>query len=335
MKTLTIMWLSLPALIVPMSRRAFYGLTILAILQSASLPALSWDYDRPIISQEMPTGAVRDIVARAEQAARQQNMIEAGQFLAAAVSLCPSNTAADLTLGNDDDGPLSLQLHFIRLQYLNLAEHFFSAALAGECRALLTNYADVAQGRGWEQYKNLAHMACAYYKNKGRLREAFDLYRQLLTYDPEDQRSVRAFIALVREARVPLDDLRAVVMHITRSCHTLPAETSLLQCWVQEREGKLSLATMLAWFDTYPHASFETLQEALQLAALCLDPANPAELREYCLALTRTALRQPGDETHIATIACIINEKKKIEAIMNWSEDKAPVPILVQRQRGE
>ena len=72
----------------------------------------------------------------------------------------------------------------------------------------------------------------------------------------------------------------------------------------------------LAFLDQYPDTGEKFLLEAIDIARANINPEHPAQIREFYDALTTLALRQPGDEAHIKTVATILNEKQKLETIM-------------------
>lgn len=276
-----------------------------------------------MISEEVGDPAVRAVLKNAEELAFSERLREAGMEVARAIEMTATNAQADLAIGNPVEGPFSLQLQSMRLHYLSRAERFAGPAVAQDCREVATRYAAAARGQNWAYYKHILRLICSYYSVTKNDHAALATFRELLAYDPKDENSLRAFSRFLKDAQLPAKTLREAVRTVGQITGTTSPEAGLLECRLRDRDGKLTLDLITAWMDAHPDAALALIQEAVGLATPRLDPAKPEQLRTYCLTLARLALRQPGDEAHVATIAYLINEKKRIEVIMGQPYEQA------------
>ena len=71
----------------------------------------------------------------------------------------------------------------------------------------------------------------------------------------------------------------------------------------------------MQYLKDYPNASAEGVN-ALDVATGAIDAAKPEQIRELYTTMTTVVLRQPSDEEHMQLVAHILNEKKKLEALI-------------------
>jgi hypothetical protein len=66
----------------------------------------------------------------------------------------------------------------------------------------------------------------------------------------------------------------------------------------------------------YPTARFEQVREAVDLARAALDAADTRQVRSYYTTIVTAGLKQPNDAAALPTLAYLINEKKRLEAVL-------------------
>jgi len=74
--------------------------------------------------------------------------------------------------------------------------------------------------------------------------------------------------------------------------------------------------TALQFLKDYPNADAKSLLSTLKRATGAINAAKPEQIRELYTAMTTVVLRQPSDEEHVQLVAHILNEKKKLEALI-------------------
>ena len=267
-------------------------------------------------TEDVNSPALVEKMGRVESLGRARKYQEAASALGELLAITNADARAELDQPNAHDGPLDLQLMIERCRYLEMCgEHGQSAEL---CRALEQKYAEAAAGKQWESYARSFlyrdHTVQGWWKSPA----ALALIEQALDHYPTYSWAMGDYLQIsynLRETR-GLADARSRFAAYESAGGARNAKIDLNYLKILAADGADAFARAMAFLDEYPDTGEKFLLEAIDIARANINPEQPAQIREFYDALTTLALRQPGDEAHIKTVATILNEKQKLETIM-------------------
>jgi hypothetical protein len=287
--------------------------TILTVTSAYALlrPGTVWytaeDVNHPVLVEKMAT---------VEALGRERKYLAAANALGELLATTNEAARAELDQSNAHDGPLDLQLTIERCRYLGMCgEHGQSAEL---CRALEAKYTHAAAGKQWESYARSfiyrAHVVPGWWKSPA----ALALIEQALDHYPTYAWAMGDYVQVsynLRETKgLAAARSRFAAYESAGGEHSAKIDLNYLK--ILAADGADPFTRALDFLDQYPDTTEKFLLEAIDIARANINPEQPEQIRQFYNALTALALRQPGDEQHIKTVATILNEKQKLETIM-------------------
>ncbi|MCX7004748.1 MAG: hypothetical protein NTV22_15955 [bacterium] len=183
-----------------------------------------------------------------------------------------------------------------------------------EIERVLATYAEPARGKRWPDYKALHDrlifvFSCNRQNPQGSYAQS--LCARGVCYDPTDPLRMACLLQFLENASTnEVNEWLAVYQG-----PPFP-ELILFQARQARRAGGSAFPFALQCLATFPTSSFEIIRTAVKYARAALDAANVKQVRSYYMAIVTAGLRQNNDEQSLPCIAFLINEKKRLEAVM-------------------
>ncbi|MCX7005260.1 MAG: hypothetical protein NTV22_18585 [bacterium] len=270
----------------------FHSYTIVFLLAVNSVRA----FDNPVLAAA--------INATAQQAARQE-------YVAAATALAPllTNTVYETEFAQawcTQREPCAVYYHNQCFWWLQCAGQNVGT---DEINRVLATYAAPARGQRWPAYKWLHDrllVACA--RDPWAKRAACE---RVVRYDPTDPLRMATLLHVLADA--PTNEVAQWL-----AVYQGPAfpELLLLQARRAQRAGGSAFPFAIECLAAFPTARFDQVREAVELARAALDAANAQQVRSYYTTIVTASLKQANDAACLPTLAYLINEKKRLEAVL-------------------
>ncbi len=255
------------------------------------------------------------IIDQANELVKSKNFSQAAEKLLEAINIENPEAKAELNEFKDKwSGPYKLKLYSDRLWYLKKSYKEKSPEFGAEVQAVIDEYNEEAQGKNWNAYKWLFLRLADYHKaNKNGIKEA-DAHEKRYLYNPNDQRSLIAYLYyLLKNNPSKIDEV--IVIYKEAGGEDFGG-LALFNCKRIEKQGENPFNALVEMLKKYPTSNFRQLKDAMEMLRQNLDPEKPQQINKYYNTLKILAIKQPSNEKSITAIAYILNEKKKLEAIM-------------------
>jgi hypothetical protein len=177
--------------------------------------------------------------------------------------------------------------------------------------AMLSRHAEAARGKRWFGYKclinRLAHVAP---KDASVQRANIE---RILDYDPADA----FFLTFYFHWSLPdMTNTRPRIAAYYSAGGAPFPDLLLYQARQASHTDGDAFPFAMRFLAQYPTARFEQVREAVELARAALDAADTRQVRSYYTTIVTAGLKQPNDAAALPTLAYLINEKKRLEAVL-------------------
>ena len=255
-----------------------------------------------------------------EQLAAQGRFAHAATGILGTVESAAGAANVELLAPDAAQGSLGFQLAVARIDYLGTASRWQDGSIPAQIQATLAKHIDDARGKRWPFYLTLCRQLITSYNILRDINGVYSAYQTLLAYDPVNEESMGAYVRWCVGQGKKLDG-RAILQQIQQyesAGGTLTPEIAMAKIKIQENVDAQAdvFPAGLNWLQTYPGASPDLVREAVDFVRLRLDASRPDRIREFYQTLTVLAIKQPGDDDRVGLTAHILNERKKLEAIM-------------------
>jgi hypothetical protein len=228
----------------------------------------------------------------------------------------------ELDAANASAGPLAFQMEVACALYRGLATHWGDPSEAEAVKGLLDLYHDKTGAATWPGTARLYGMLLSEtsYKYTLSAADAQALYEEWLTRDPRNAEALKNYVNWAMSAAA-LADYAQVLAKIdafeSSGGRMTPAlELTRLKFRKVSQPYESVLDDALTWLQAHPAEPVRLVTDALTLARGELDAAHPDQVRRYYANLTGLALKQPSSDDRVPLTALILNEKRKLEAVM-------------------
>ena len=271
-----------------------------------------------VVCEALPfirSAQLSNAVTQAESFAAKGNFVDAALCLENALVLETPDALKDLAeIKLDNCGPYRLHLVMMRFQYLFRAGKTRNEALYAEIKDTIDNYKEMDVAATWYTIKDLYWRIADYgraTKNMPLVREA---HEAVMSADPSDTPHTAALLELLLSEDPAAMD---TVLQTYRAAGGADVwSIDFIMCRkVQAADGDV-VSTGIALLKKHSDIPIEPMKELFALMRSQLSADDVTMLRQYYSALNTLAIRQESDESSVAKIAYILNEKKKLETIM-------------------
>jgi len=293
-----------------------YVIFILAVscFMSANLSAM------PIIRNAELSNAV----TQAEILFAEKAYLDAAQAYLTAINLTNADAQAEL---NERKGyslcPYALVLYAQRLHSLKEAKHCRQKSFGNECIQILDKFKTQASAKKWNEYMVVYDYLMKHYKINNNKSMTINTFEEALDYKPIHHNTCYYIDYLMTYAPNPIDNntiykIETALQKCKQNTTKLPSNIALRGLALTRRKGKDSntFDAALKFIKSYPNAIPGELEAAIITARDAIPFNDPEKINEYYNILTVLAARQTNNDAQLKFIGFIINERKKIEAIM-------------------
>ncbi len=263
-----------------------------------------------------------NIVAQAESAFADKQYILAAESYLNAINLTNSDAKAELDeIKPPYSYPYSLALHVHRLFNLQKARQRRTDAFGNECREILAKYKKQAAGEKWEGYMAVYEQLMRHYRVNNNREMVIKTYEEAVNYNLLHNNTSYYIYYLLHFTPQPIDKktiskIRNLINIYKNAAGKLPSGMALRKLTLTKKTGGDIFPEAINYLKTYPNTIFTELRIAIIMARDAISFDKPEQAKEYYNTLTILAIKQPNTKDSLEIIGFIINEKKKIEAIV-------------------
>jgi hypothetical protein len=227
-----------------------------------------------------------------------------------------------LDADNSAEGPLAFQMKVTCVRYGGLAAHWGDPAEIETIKGLIESYKSASEAPSWPDTARLYGILLSDH-NYGYAvtpSEKQALYEEWLSRDPLNAAVLNRYVAWAMTPGSLADQtiVLAKVEAFQSSDGTMTPALGLACIELQKKTNpdQTVIDGVLAWLKAHPTESIALIEKALALARAELDSTQPDQVVRYYANLTGLALKQPGGDDRVPLTALIMNEKRKLEAVM-------------------
>ena len=249
-----------------------------------------------------------------------------GEFVLAAdtylEAITNTNAQTELTkIKNPDNSPYFINLHIYRLEALRRARRRRLESFGNECREILAKFKEQAAGKNWNRIIVVyEHLMRHYQVNKNK-EMVIKTYEEAINYNPWHNNTCYYIDYLLQIAPTPIDDktvskIDTAMEKYKQAAGKLSSGMAHRKLNIKKRMGGDVFDNAIEFLKTYPNTVFGEIRAVIILARDAISFDKPEQIKQYYDTLIVLAIKQPNEKANLATIGFILNEKKKIEAIM-------------------
>jgi len=245
---------------------------------------------------------------------------QAGEALLAMPALADQDAQRELTALDQNNGPLALRIRVLGIRYIGEGISWREALVPRECEAIMTEYADQARGKSWQAYLDACMFASWHYRGSVYAvpEKAAEALERAMNYQPGNPQPIGDYLSLCVQAhkKIGWRQSREKLAAYEASGAPMNQYIAYSKLLLVEADKGDVFGTALQYLKDYPNADAWRLLNVLKKATGAINAAKPEQIRELYNAMTTVVLRQPSDEEHVQLVAHILNEKKKLEALI-------------------
>ncbi len=211
-------------------------------------------------------------------------------------------------------GPLKLFLYNTRLWYLKKACLEKAPAFSNEVQTVINKYSNEAKDKDWNSYKRLYIRLAEHHKANKNDKGVAHAHEARFMYSPIDKVSLMTYLKYLFEK--DFSKVNSIITQYESAGGTEFPRLSLLKCKIIKKQGGDVFKSAIGFLKAYPTSKFKDIRAMIVMARDALTADKPEQIKEYYNILAFLAIKQPSDKKHLETVGFILNERKKIEAIL-------------------
>ncbi len=261
-------------------------------------------------------------VAKAEILFNNGEFVEAAETYLAALSL--ENFEAQKEVEEIKEPficPYSLILHYERLNCLQKARKRRTEIFKIECQKVLEKYKDQAKGKNWNEYMMIYEHLMRHYRVNKNKEMVLKTYDEAVNYNLWHNNTCYYIDYLIQIAPNPIDEktiskIEVLMEKYKQTAGKLSSGMAHRKLFLKKRMGEDVFDDAIEFLKTYPNTVFGEIRSVIIIARDAISFDKPEQIKQYYNALIVLAIKQSGTKENFATIAFLVNEKKKLETIM-------------------
>ena len=277
---------------------------LLIIISSNIFAARYWDKQVTGIS----TPELKTLLDNSNNAFQNKCYVNSINFIDKALEM---KSASEFSPENIEPfvGPLRLQLLAEKARIL-FAISIIDPKIENICVNTLNEYKKSAEGKEWDAYNNLFRRLVLYYylKDNNKLNKTFD---EMINYDNNNTRILALGLIRNLSNSKALDFIKSYIKR-----NGTDVDIMYYKIIYENKNEKNVFQDAVKFLKTFPNADTEKIKNITGIARISISYDKPEQVKEYYKMLSILAIKQPGDKEHLETVGFLLNERKKLEAIM-------------------
>ena len=217
--------------------------------------------------------------------------------------------------------PYSLCLHLERLECLRKAKQRRMESFGNECRQILVKFKEQAAGNKWNGYMAVYDHLMKHYRVNKNKEMVIKTFEEAVAYNPLHNNTCFYIDYLLQTAPEPIDQkivlkIRYLIELYKNTAGKLSSGMALRKLFFTKAINGDVFSEAIDYLKTYPNTMFHEIKWAIVMARDSISYDKPEQVKEYYNTLNILAIKQTNTESRLEVVGYIINEKKKIEAIM-------------------
>jgi len=261
-------------------------------------------------------------VAKAEALSAEGDCVAAAGAYLEAINITNVDAQAEL---NENKAlclyPYVLGLHLDRLECLRKARRRRLESFGEECRQILAKFKNQAAGNKWNGYMAVYEQLMRHYRVNKNKEMVIKTYEEAVDYNPWHNNTCYYIDYLLQIAPDPIDDntiskIETAMEKYKQAAGKFSSGMGIRKLFFTKKIGGDVFNEAIEYLKTHPNTVFGEIRLAITMAREAISFDKPEQIKQYYNALTVLAVKQPNDKAHLEAIGFILNEKKKIEAIV-------------------
>jgi tetratricopeptide (TPR) repeat protein len=207
------------------------------------------------------------------------------------------------------------------LECLRKARRRKLESFGNECRQILAKFKNQATGKNWNGYIAVYEQLLKHYQVNKNKEMVIKTYEEAIEYNPWNNNTCFYIDYLYQVAPDPIDKktilkVETAMEKYKQAAGKLSSGMAHRKLYLKKRMGEDVFDDAIDYLKTFPNTVFGEIRDVIFIARDAISFDKPDQIKKYYNTLVVLAVKQPNAKENLATIGFILNEKKKIEAIM-------------------
>lgn len=252
------------------------------------------------------TPTLSNALVAATEAEAQRDYSRAVAFLDDALAM---SYAPEFAVQDDINGPLELQILSAKALLMSRPHNQGDSKVLQLAENTLHRFKEVGENTRCSAYIDLYRRIIEYYTHHKNYQKAQETADAMLRLDSAQMK----YYLTWAHGRVDSAVIQRKITLYEKEQGRVEPYMAFMRIRLRKEQGENVFNDVATFIRSYPTEEFDL---ALQFLRQSVDTADIHNVREYHTLLTWWALNQPSDEAHVARVAQLMNERKKLEILI-------------------